>query len=104
MPEETVDRERAELADAFRTFIHHGEALLGAKAEGAATTVADARSMLEGQLREAKTRLAELEKRVAEQTRAAARSTDEYVHENPWQSVGVAAGVGLVLGLLIGRR
>jgi len=30
--------------------------------------------------------------------------TDEYVHEHPWRSVGVAAGVGLIIGLLIGRR
>jgi ElaB/YqjD/DUF883 family membrane-anchored ribosome-binding protein len=27
---------------------------------------------------------------------------DEYVHENPWQAVGVAAGAGLVLGVLMG--
>jgi ElaB/YqjD/DUF883 family membrane-anchored ribosome-binding protein len=36
--------------------------------------------------------------------RAAMRATDEYVHDNPWQALGVAAGVGFLLGYLIGRR
>jgi ElaB/YqjD/DUF883 family membrane-anchored ribosome-binding protein len=37
-------------------------------------------------------------------SKAAAKATDEYVHTHPWQSIGAAAGVGLVIGLLIGRR
>lgn len=44
----------------------------------------------------------------AQKASAAARSTDEYVHENPWQAVGVAAALaglaGLIAGLLIARR
>ena len=34
----------------------------------------------------------------------AAQTTDEFVHEHPWKAVGIAAGVGLIVGLLIGRR
>ena len=37
-------------------------------------------------------------------TRAAARATDGYVHENPWTIAGVCAGVGLLLGMLISRK
>ena len=37
-------------------------------------------------------------------TRAAAKATDEYVHGHPWQAIGIAASVGVVVGLLIGRR
>ncbi len=36
--------------------------------------------------------------------RAAANSGDAFVHEKPWAAIGVAAGVGLLIGLLIGRR
>jgi ElaB/YqjD/DUF883 family membrane-anchored ribosome-binding protein len=36
--------------------------------------------------------------------KAAAKVTDVYVHDNPWRSIGVAAAVGLVVGLLAGRR
>lgn len=39
-----------------------------------------------------------------EKTRMAADATDDFVRDNPWQAVGIAAGVGLILGLLIGRR
>jgi ElaB/YqjD/DUF883 family membrane-anchored ribosome-binding protein len=35
---------------------------------------------------------------------AAARVTDDYVHDNPWQAIGVAAAVGFLAGLLIARR
>ncbi|NDB70762.1 MAG: DUF883 domain-containing protein [Methylocystaceae bacterium] len=34
----------------------------------------------------------------------AGKAADNYVHDNPWKAVGIAAGVGLVLGLLISRR
>jgi len=37
-------------------------------------------------------------------TKDAARATDAYIHENPWQTIGVTAGVGLVVGSLTGRR
>ena len=36
--------------------------------------------------------------------KAAATTTDEYVHSKPWTAVGVAAGVGLIIGMLVGRR
>jgi ElaB/YqjD/DUF883 family membrane-anchored ribosome-binding protein len=29
---------------------------------------------------------------------------DHQVHENPWTAVGIAAGVGLIVGILLGRR
>ncbi|RYF36345.1 MAG: DUF883 family protein, partial [Comamonadaceae bacterium] len=34
----------------------------------------------------------------------AGRAADVYVHENPWRAIGLAAGAGLVIGLLISRR
>jgi ElaB/YqjD/DUF883 family membrane-anchored ribosome-binding protein len=41
---------------------------------------------------------------VVDKTKAAARATDDFVHEEPWKAVGVAAALGLALGVLIGRR
>ncbi|MBP7641556.1 MAG: DUF883 domain-containing protein, partial [Thauera sp.] len=41
---------------------------------------------------------------IVDSGKKAVRVTDDYVHENPWQSVGVAAGVAFLLGLLASRR
>lgn len=55
-------------------------------------------------LRDAKERVEDAQSIVIDKTKDAARATDDFVHEEPWKAVGIAAGVGLVLGLLIGRR
>jgi ElaB/YqjD/DUF883 family membrane-anchored ribosome-binding protein len=39
-----------------------------------------------------------------EKGKAAAHSADEFVHHKPWQAVGIAAGIGLVFGMLISRK
>ncbi|MNC98513.1 hypothetical protein D3C83_164970 [compost metagenome] len=59
---------------------------------------------MEDSMHRAKVKLAEAEAVMMDKTRQAARATDEYVHENPWRAVGMAAGIGLLVGLLIGRR
>lgn len=49
-------------------------------------------------------KLTEAERALLEKTKQAATATDQYVNENPWRAVGVAAVAGLVLGVLISRR
>ena len=39
-----------------------------------------------------------------EMLKRAARVTDDYVHDNPWQAIGIAAAVGVLVGLLMNRR
>jgi len=41
---------------------------------------------------------------LADKAKAAAVSTDDFVHRNPWEAVGVAAGLGLLIGLFIRRH
>lgn len=60
------------------------------------------RSRVERNLNAAKDRLRNLEDAVLEKTRETARATDEYVHENPWQTIGVAAGLSVIFGVAIG--
>jgi ElaB/YqjD/DUF883 family membrane-anchored ribosome-binding protein len=66
------------------------------------------RTRLERNMRAARERLHSLEDAVMEKTRETARATDEYVHENPWQTVGMAAALGALVGaavcLLLYRR
>jgi ElaB/YqjD/DUF883 family membrane-anchored ribosome-binding protein len=55
-------------------------------------------------LKAARHKLADVEDAIKVKTREVARATDDYVHEHPWKAIGTAAGVGLIVGLLIGRR
>jgi ElaB/YqjD/DUF883 family membrane-anchored ribosome-binding protein len=41
---------------------------------------------------------------MVDQAKAAAQATDDYVHAHPWKAVGFAAGIGVILGMLISRR
>jgi len=38
-----------------------------------------------------------------EKGKIVAARTDDYVHENPWRAVAISAGLGLLVGLVIGR-
>ena len=55
-------------------------------------------------MRQAKVRLEGIEEEALKHARVLAGEADEYVRGNPWQAVGIAAGVGLVLGLLMTPR
>jgi len=88
----------------LRLVVEDAEDLLKATASLAGEKVSAARARAEESIRGAKERLAEAGEDVAERTRAAARVTDEYVHENPWVAIGTAAGLGFLIGYLIGRR
>jgi len=55
-------------------------------------------------LRKARDSLADAQEVALAKAKEAGRVADDYVHDRPWTSIGIAAGVGLVVGLLIGRR
>jgi ElaB/YqjD/DUF883 family membrane-anchored ribosome-binding protein len=54
-------------------------------------------------LQNAKQELIRLEQTLVETSKDAARATDRYVNENPWKSVGIAAAVGVLCGVLLSR-
>lgn len=39
-----------------------------------------------------------------ERAKEATRAAESYVHDKPWSALGIAAGVGIVIGFLFGRR
>ena len=92
------------LVQDFRIVVADAEELLKATANQAGEKVAAARERIQDSLHQARVKLAEAEDVIVQKGKLAARATDEYVHENPWRAVGIGAGVGLIIGLLIGRR
>lgn len=88
----------------LRAVVADAEALLKATAGQAGEKLGDVRARAEESLRAARASLEHAGEEVAAGAREGARVADEYVHENPWASVGIAAGVGFLIGYLIGRR
>lgn len=88
----------------FKTVVADAEALLKATANQGGDELAEVRAKAEESLRVVKARMMESQAALLVKTKEAAKATDVYVHENPWKSVGIAIGVGLVVGLLSGRR
>jgi ElaB/YqjD/DUF883 family membrane-anchored ribosome-binding protein len=62
------------------------------------------RDKLDRNLKLAKDYLHDVEGSVVDKSRVAAKVTDEYVHENAWRTVGLAIGVGILIGFLIRDR
>lgn len=91
------------LATDLRAVISDAESLLKETVGSAGTQLGAARGRLEESLRGARAQLATVEDAVVAKSKAAAEATDKYVHENPWPSIGTAAAVGLLLGVLLGR-
>ncbi len=100
----TLVQTQEKLVSAIRSEISDAEEMLSATADQAGEKIARLRSRIENRLREAKFRLIDAEEALIAKTKAAAYATDDYVHESPWIAIGVAAGVGVVAGLLLGRR
>jgi ElaB/YqjD/DUF883 family membrane-anchored ribosome-binding protein len=88
----------------FKTLIADTEDLLKASAGSAGEKLADARVKAQQALGDARAALARAEALAAERARAGARIVDQSVHQNPWAAVGVATGIGLLVGWMLGRR
>jgi ElaB/YqjD/DUF883 family membrane-anchored ribosome-binding protein len=91
------------LAD-LRLVVADAEELLRSTAGEAGEGAAELRAKVQASLSRAREGLAQAQEAALEKARAAGRAADDYVHENPWRSIGLAAACGLVVGLLIGRR
>lgn len=72
--------------------------------EQAANELESITSQIEEGIRRGQYKWSEIQDAIMEKTKDAARQTDEYVHENAWTAIGMAAALGLVVGLLAGKR
>lgn len=101
---DTTDVSKEKLISDFRMVVADAEDLLRATANQAGDKAADLRAKIQDRLADAKVRLADAEAAMMDRAKQVGRAADNYVHDNPWRSVGIAAGFGLIVGLLIGRR
>jgi ElaB/YqjD/DUF883 family membrane-anchored ribosome-binding protein len=99
-----TERAYDDLVDEFSNLVEAMEDVFAAAAEDGGEKLSELKGQAEASLRKARARLGMVEKNALAKARKIAADSDDYVHENPWTAIGVGAGVGLLLGLLIGRK
>lgn len=84
------------------------EELVNATADDSRSNIKELRTRAEKRLKDTRERLEARGERLYGEARdnvtERADACDRYVHDNPWTSIGIGAGVGVVIGMLIGRR
>ncbi|HFT8166705.1 TPA: YqjD family protein [Pseudomonas aeruginosa] len=104
----TANAAKDELLAEFQALVADTEKLLQSTADVAGDQAEEIRGKIHDSLKRARDTLRDtkdsLKDNVRERSQAAVDATEVYVSEHPWQSIGIAAGVGFLLGLLVSRR
>lgn len=101
---EALQLSKEKLMNDLHQGIADAEEMLKLTASQTGESAVQLRERVRERMGKAKAELAHLQQVTVEKAKAAGHATDVYVHENPWKSIGIAAGLGLVVGLLISRR
>ena len=97
------EKNRDSMVADFGAVLDEAEDLMQQAAKETGDRASNLRAQVEEKLAAAKQRLQELSDDALDRSKAAARATDDYVHDNPWQVVGVAVAIGFVFGMLVNR-
>ncbi len=98
------ERARGRMAGDFRNMISDSEDLLKAAATVSGEGFTAARAKFDEKLKSAKAALADASQPLFDRTRETAAVADDYVHDNPWTTVGVAMAAGVLIGFLAAKR
>ncbi len=101
---DTVNSEvtKEKLLQDLNLVVKETEQLLRDTAAVGGEKVAAWRVGVEENLKSAKARLGQIEHAAIDKAKATAQATDAYVHDKPWQAIGITAGVGVLVGLAVG--
>ncbi len=99
-----AEEQRGRLMEDLKAVIADAEELLSLSKDQAGEGAARLRERVQERLLRARDRLGDIQEDAFERARAAGLAADDFVHDKPWPAVGLAAGVGLLVGLLIARR
>jgi len=96
----TNEANMEKLVTDLKTLSHDAEAMLSATAGQAGEKVSELRARLNASLESAKATY----RRIEERTIAGAKVADKTIREHPYETAGVAFGIGLLIGVLVSRR
>jgi ElaB/YqjD/DUF883 family membrane-anchored ribosome-binding protein len=98
------NRTKGKMVDDFKSIVSDADELLQATTKVSGEGFNLARAKFAEKLKTAKASLVDAEHMVVDKAKHAATATDDYVKGNPWTAVGVAAGIGLLIGFLAAKR
>ena len=98
----SVQSER--LVTDVKVLVNDTEELVKATAAQAGEKIVEMRNRAQQAVNNLKPQLVKIETVVVDKVKTTATAADAYIHDNPWTAIGVSAGIGLVIGLLIGRK
>jgi ElaB/YqjD/DUF883 family membrane-anchored ribosome-binding protein len=101
---EMTQTHKEKLMSDLKLVIADAEELLKLTAGQVGDKAAEMRMRMQARMEQAKSDLIDLQEMAVVRVKDAGRAADAYVQDNPWRAVGIAAGVGLIVGLLISRR
>lgn len=93
-----------QLLDEFQALVRDTESLLQHSASLAGEQAEELREQIRGSLGRARNTLHSTEHALQQRGKAAIEATEGYVQTHPWQTLGIAAAIGMLLGMLISRR
>jgi ElaB/YqjD/DUF883 family membrane-anchored ribosome-binding protein len=88
--------------DEFKNFVADVEDVIKRVADVSDADVARVRRKIESTLNSAKSGVEHSAEQLKMQAREAAKQADEYVHDSPWQAIGVGAALAAVVGVSVG--
>ena len=98
----TLARQRV-MAD-LKSLVRDSEDLLKATAGDVSEKAKEVRTRISSALERAKETCEQLQEQTADTARAAAKKADTAIRTHPYESIGVAFGVGLLIGVLVTRK
>lgn len=104
MVSKTAKTAQEVLANDFHILVKDAEKLLEHTATLAGDQADELRAQIHESLLKAKETLKATQESLGDKGKEAVVLAEDYVQANPWQSIGIAAGVGFLIGLLATRR
>lgn len=93
-----------QLVHDLRAVMHDAQQLLDSGVAGCSAQASQARQRLEAAIGEVRQSWATCQPNVRQRLSQWQHASDEYVHQHPWTTVGVAVGMGVAVGWLLSRR
>ena len=98
------DVTREDLVSDVKVVLNDVESMLQQAANAGTAQATELRAKAQAALQATQAKLREIQAAARDSAGSAVKTTDTWVHANPWQAMGIAAGVGVIVGVLLGRR